>query len=292
MIAQGASREAIENAGGLLFSTASMDTIGAQQLVKMLNRGGYLKGKTIGIVGGSDAASRDTIENGYKPALKAAGLEVVDEQVLSCGTTNNACGGYPNAVQSFKRSGVDLVLSTLGALSYPAFVAEANQQEFHPQYTATPISGMTTNVVAKQQEKNGTAFDGALGAITGQGELLTDSGSPPAFNEECAKIYTAHGGPRLTKSKAPDQYGGLGTVCAIVRVLEHGLEGAGKNPTPESFSKAVRKLRRVSLNGGDVGSFGPNKFTAVDNWSLAEWHKDCVCWLPVSSAAKTGSTRP
>jgi ABC-type branched-subunit amino acid transport system substrate-binding protein len=287
LIAQGASQEDIDKVHGLLFSVASTGSVEARHNVEALAKAGYLKGKKIGIIAGSDAAARDAVANGFKPALEAAKLKLTDEQVISCDTSGGSCSGYPTAVQSFKRKGVDLVLSTLGPLAYPAFVAEANQQDHHPLYTASGLGAMTTDVVAKQQAKNGDAFDGAIGTLgAGQAAMISDA-KPPAFNEKCAKIYAAHGGPRLTKAKTRDQYGGLGVVCSMVRVLERGLRGAGKNPTPQSFSKAVQDLGEVDLNGGAIGSFRPGKFYANDSVALVKWSKACVCWQVVSPAVTT-----
>jgi hypothetical protein len=67
----------------------------------------------------------------------------------------------------------------------------------------------------------------------------------------------------------------------MVRIVQRGLEGAGKNPTQQSFSKAVQQLQTVDLNNSQ-GSFGPTKLDAQDQYLLVKWSKDCVCWQGIS----------
>jgi ABC-type branched-subunit amino acid transport system substrate-binding protein len=279
MIMLGGTQEDLDKAHGMLFSASATSRTMATTGVKLLAGNGYFKGKRVGIISDSFPASKDAVDNGYLPALKAAGVKAVANQVLSCATASN-CSGYPTAVQAFKRAGVDVVLTTLGPLSYPAFVAEADREGLHPLYTATGMGGMTSDVVAKQQAKNGDAFDGAIG-VAGASAGAYSSAKPPAFNEECAKIYAEHGGPRYTLAKNPSEYGGLGVVCSMVRIVQRGLEGAGRNPTQQSFSRAVQHLDPVELNNSE-GSFGPTKLDAQDQYLLVRWSKDCVCWQAIS----------
>jgi ABC-type branched-subunit amino acid transport system substrate-binding protein len=279
MIELGGTQEDLDKADGMLFSASATSRTMATTAVELLADHGYFKGKKVGIISDSLPASKDAVDNGYLPALKAAGVKPVANQVLSCATASS-CSGYPTAVQAFKRAGVDLVLTTLGPLSYPAFVAEADRQDLHPRYTATGIGGMTSDVVAKQQAKNGDSFDGSIG-VAGASAGAYSSTKPPAFNEECAKIYADHGGPRYTLAKNPSEYGGLGVVCSMVRIVQRGLEGAGKNPTQQSFSKAVQQLKTVDLNNSQ-GSFGPKKLDAQDQYLLVKWSKDCACWQGIS----------
>jgi ABC-type branched-subunit amino acid transport system substrate-binding protein len=281
MIMLGGTQEDLDKAGGMLFSASATSRTMASTGVKLLAAHDYFKGKKVGIISDSLPASKDAVEKGYLPALKAAGVKPVANQVLSC-TTASSCSGYPTAVQAFKRAGVDVVLSTLGPLSYPAFVAEADRQDLHPLYTATGIGGMTSDVVAKQQAKNGDAFDGAIGVAGASAGAYSESQKAPAFNEQCAKTYAAQGGPRLTLAKNPTEYGGLGVLCSMVTILERGLEGAGKNPTQQSFSKAVQQLKTVDLNLSE-GSFGPKKLDAQDQYLLVKWSKDCTCWQGISA---------
>jgi ABC-type branched-subunit amino acid transport system substrate-binding protein len=279
MIMLGGTQEDLDKADGMLFSASATSRTMATTAVELLADHGTFKGKKVGIISDSSPASKDAVENGYLPALKAAGVKPAANQVLSCATPQS-CSGYPTAVQAFKRAGVDVVLTTLGPLSYPAFVAEADRQDFHPLYTATGMGGMTSDVVAKQQAKNGDSFDGAIG-VAGASAGAYSSTTPPAFNEDCAKVYAKHGGPRYTLAKDPSEYGGLGVVCSMVRIVQRGLEGAGKNPTQQSFSKAVQQLHTVDLNNSQ-GSFGPKKLDAQDQYLLVKWSKDCVCWQGIS----------
>lgn len=274
------SQETVDKADGLEFTWGPTDETATAAAVQVLAERGYLKNKKVGLVSGSDTNSQSVVKNGFKPALKKAGVKLAAEQVLSCDAGGSICSGYPTAVQALKRAGVDVVLSAMTALAYPAFVAEANQQDFHPLYTASGQGGVTTNLVAKLQVPNGNAFEGAIGVSPGDAALFKSPMEPTPFTEKCAAIYQKYGKVRLKPTKANDAYSAMGQACAQAKVLERGLKAAGKNLTPQSWSKAMQGLGPVQMTFG-TGSYAPGKFSAQDSYIVVKWSNECVCWQPV-----------
>jgi hypothetical protein len=183
-------------------------------------------------------------------------------------------------VQAFKRANVDIVLTALTALAYPAFVSEANQEDYHPLYTASWFGAITANLVNKQEVKNGSAFEGAIGVAPGDASNFEKTVKPTKFSEQCAAIYQKYGKVKLDVTKAPDAYSAMTQGCAQAKVLERGLTGAGKNLTPQSWSKAMQNLGTLQMNLG-TGSYEPGKFSAQNSFVLVKWSNECVCWQPV-----------
>ena len=274
------NQEDIDKANGLQFTWSVTGEKATAALVQVLAERGSFKNKKVGLVSGSDTAATSAVKNGFKPALKKAGVKLAAEQVVPCDPGGNTCSGFPNAVQAFKRANVDIVLTALTALAYPAFVSEANQEDYHPLYTASWFGAITANLVNKQEVKNGSAFEGAIGVAPGDASNFEKTVKPTKFSEQCAAIYQKYGKVKLDVAKAPDAYSAMTQGCAQAKVLERGLKGAGKNLTPQSWSKAMQNLGTLQMNLG-TGSYEPGKFSAQNSFVLVKWSNQCVCWQPV-----------
>ena len=90
----GDDQETIDKANGLQFTWAVTGEKATAALVQVLAERGYFKNKKVGLVSGSDTAAASAVKNGFKPALKKAGIKLAAEQVVPCDPGGNTCSGF------------------------------------------------------------------------------------------------------------------------------------------------------------------------------------------------------
>jgi hypothetical protein len=63
-------------------------------------------------------------------------------------------------------------------------------------------------------------------------------------------------------------------MCTFIRVIARAVEAAGPNPTRKDLAAAVEGLGAIDL-GGEVGSFGPGKYTAPNQLYQMRFNYPC-----------------
>jgi hypothetical protein len=214
-------------------------------------------------------------------ALEEAGFELAEDVSLPC--ANNRCEQNDVGARRLANAGVDAVFSFLGAVTYPAFVGEAEAQGFVPQWFSSDFENQVFATVAQFMAGVAGAYDGAIGTTAG-----LDTFDPDGPFVDCNARFTAATG--IEYEFRTDPWQAVGNSCEmigrIVRVLE-AVEDEGRALDQAAF---IEHMEQETVNLGDRrGRFGPDKHDAYDVLELRRFSEAASAGRP--SRAPAGPTR-
>ena len=103
-----------------------------------------------------------------------------------------------------------------------------------------------------------------------------------SFVQMCERTWADVHGEPITEGRTT-----YASVCSQLRMIVRGLWDAGPDLTTEAAVEAWQALGEVELNNGRIGTLGPGKTDAPDEYQVAVFDADCECleladdWRPV-----------
>jgi hypothetical protein len=253
---------------GLLYTNSMSSGRLMYAWVAAVKKQGLLKGKTIAIVRPDDSAHAE-VANALKPALKKAGVKVVQEVALPC-TGVQSCSQSDVAAQRLQSNNVTTVFSLLPAIPYPSFVQAAGAIGFKPQWLSSDYETQVYNTTAKLFGDAKDPYNGAIGIST----TLAIT-SPDAPRTDCNAKFTQATG--ITYAPLTDAWNAVGTACLMVdRIVKAANAAHSGGVTQQSFLAQFAKI--PVIEGERKGEFGPSKFDAFDTYQLYKFNAGCLCW--------------
>jgi ABC-type branched-subunit amino acid transport system substrate-binding protein len=249
-----------------------------RNMVAMLDDAGELEGRTIGLIR-PDAARDGEAADALRAALEDAGHQLAEDVALPC--ANNRCEQNDVGARRLANAGVDALFSFLGAVTYPAFVGEAEAQGFDPQWFSSDFENQVFATTAQFMAGVAQAYDGAIGTTAG-----LDTFDPDGPFVDCNARFTEATG--IEYEFRTDPWQAVGNSCEmierIVRVLE-AIEDEGRSLDQDAF---IEHMQRETVNLGDrQGRFGPDKRDAYDVLELRRFSAGCVCWETIEGTRRT-----
>jgi len=245
-----------------------------RNLVHWAERGGVLKGKTIGIYSAAEPDDRALLASTIKRELARLGYKVKVEV-----ETSQPLGGPQDAVavQRFRSEAVDLALLFT---SKGGFLQQAQAQGYRPQYLDSDHDFGTSDTATSNYPPE--QFDGTRGFTARRvGEA---AGGLPLDREQesCLANYEKHTGDRVTRPNRNGnevaEFSYVLTSCDEGQILLAGLKAAGAVPTADGFVRGMETLRSVPLRRYAPVSFTPRRHDGSDLARTVTWSKDCRCW--------------
>lgn len=267
-----------ERSQGRLFTNGIAVPRLMRNMVEILDEQGELEGRTLGLIR-PDMARDDEAAAALRQALEGAGYSLAEDVAMPC--VQNRCEQADIAVRRLASAGVDALFSFLGAVTYPAFVGEAEAQGFGPQWFSSDYENQVFATTAQFMAGVAGHYDGAIGTTAG-----LDTFDPDGPFTDCNRRFTEATG--IEYEFATDPWQAVGNSCEmigrIVRVLE-AVEADGQPLTNEAF---IEKMETEEVRLGDrEGAFRPDKHDAYDVLELRRFGADCVCWTTIEGTRRT-----
>lgn len=221
----------------------------------------------IGVFAPLEPGMRQAIDGGLAPALEAAGAQISEDGTIPFSTAPDAAA-IAAVVSRFKANGVDAVFPLGNFFLNGAFMTEADRQGYEPTYVLSDMSEGTDDLILKFAPA--AQLDRAIGA-SWKGK--SPDPAPTEAGQACLDTYapTAEGVNQLV---------GATQTCELLELLRQGLEGAGEQPTRESFISAMEGIGSFTTSGGGKASYGADKHTMPDQVRLVRFDLDgCGCWV-------------
>lgn len=183
------------------------------------------------------------------------------------------------AVLKFKQEGVNLVLPLAWYGAVATFLADAEAQQWRPQYYASDYLNITHDVSAKTFIPDQWDRTRAATEMT-SGELNAGQSPNPAA-DHCSKILVAHKLPALKNYDDTDVE--AAALCDALKVFVAAMEKQGTNPTRADLAPALGTVGALSLATRDKSVYDrAKKVSGGDTLSTIEWRRDCACWHQVA----------
>jgi ABC-type branched-subunit amino acid transport system substrate-binding protein len=238
-----------------------------QALVTALDASGELDGRTIGVYG---LASEQVAIDAAKQALADAGADVAFEGINDAPPGDIAAGDAQNATlaQRFRDEGVDALV--VAGQAVPAAVFD--QEGYHPRLwisNAGPAS----------------AAAGGAGVYLTFPDVFTVGGPDQQMQydsepfERCKDIWEqASGETVLSPDEAEQQetktsFIALSSACTVLLIFQEAAEAAGDTLNQSTFKEGLESLEEIELPGA-MGSFGPGKYDAPDEYWAYKYNPD------------------
>lgn len=267
---------AYERAKGLMFTAFESGVRAMANYVGQLHEGGYLTGKTIGILMTASPGAKETVDAGAVQTLQSLGYAVDYTYELSP-DLNTSASQIPLAVQQMQSRGVDAVLLLTAGLNASQFVQNAEKRAYFPSYFVSDWgTGYSDTYVSNMPQ----SFEGNIVITSNRtGEFRQDR-PEPAPDADCRERYERHSGTQLDRSTIDYNFSLRG--CMLWDIFEASAAKAGTNLTRRGLVDATQQLGPVPTPTFGGGSFGPGKFDAADQWRAAQFIYDCRCWMPLT----------
>ena len=258
--------ELLEGAEAVWVGPGAADRRRIPIFFELLDREGYLDGRRVAIVTGTENES-DT-DNVIVPLLDDYGVEIVSQSVNTVSTDDLLAEDqfWDVTSQVIEAADADVIIingDTTGAIRG---IGRNNLD----QELWVIAAGQLTNL--------GTTVDraDADGAITLGGASAEEGWNEPR-NAACRKEFTdAHPeievlGP-LEVGADDEKWGtAIGLACSWLAIFELVMTAAGPELTPATITAAYEGLGDVELPGQFFGSLGPGKPDANDGFRLSAW---------------------
>ncbi|MFN2591839.1 MAG: hypothetical protein ABR532_03285, partial [Candidatus Dormibacteria bacterium] len=285
----GGPASAGQYASGLEFSvSASAERLLRNWVQGLAARGdGYrIQGKNVGTVepSVSDVTSQQEINQGFVGPLQGYGVNPT--------RTNPDClnpSTIQLAVSRMKLAGVNAVFLMTDLCAGPAFINEANNQQFFPQYHTSDFFGAAEDFWAGQVTRR-QGLNGALGMTSWRtgGPLV---GQPErAVEAACRDRYRQQTAIGLSPDDTPDAQGNrtyefAEEICGLMNDFAAGANINGGNLTRDRLSQAYRSLGTHQFpNNADI-TYSANKFDGGDSQRAVKWDEGCDsnngCYKPM-----------
>jgi ABC-type branched-subunit amino acid transport system substrate-binding protein len=237
-------------------------------LVEVLDENGKLKGKTIGVYA-AQSANKPLIDVGTK-ALEDAGYTVKETALNDAPDDDTQAANAQDKViaQRFQSAGVDTVIDVGKFIPATTFDGVG----YHPS-----IYTLTTGDIAA------SAVTNPLAKFPTVGGLMVSNNADAAYDSKafqaCRAVYEKASGVTVktpaeeTKLGKSTGFVALMNACTTMQIFVDGATKAGKYLNNETLAKGVESLGKVELADGTIGSFGPDKLHAQDEFWLGTFNK-------------------
>jgi hypothetical protein len=185
------------------------------------------------------------------------------------------------AVNRFQSEGVDEVFLMTNTLYGQQFVAQAERQQFFPDYAVSDFDYTTAGNGFLEDMPESFFRRGRIVTATRVGEDKLGREDPAM--KRCAAV--AEAALKRDLSPAAEDYYDYLAPCGLLDVLQAGLRGA---PTRAALSASLQRLGRFDNPGFGPSSLGPGKFGAPDVVRVARADLGCRCWVPTEEFDPTG----
>ena len=240
-----------------------------------IEQGIITPGERIGILSMSDA-SMQAASSTAEMILETAGYETITITVNG-GSGDNAAANAESAaaVSQFTAEGVDHVFVMIPFIYASGFWGEVGVVQ--PVWGRTLIDSAPSNCTPFGASRTNPAAEGAL-CVTAYDSYARPEGgirNDNEFQQTCRQEWLDHFPIFNGQSDVgvPSGEVGLETIdgellnsdyapweCTMVRFIKEALEGAGINPTRDSFATALREISGpMAFRSNGQGAFGPSK---------------------------------
>lgn len=175
------------------------------------------------------------------------------------------------AVQQFRAAGVDTVMLFTDFVTALQFVQNADNQNWKPQYLTSDFGTLSSNGLVKNMS---SGFDGAI-AVTGAVSEPPVVQPEPAVDRSCRTEYNS---AASGKDFAWGEESPIYPICMMMRILVHGLTGAGPTLTRAGLVDTIQHLGALELPSFGQGTFAPTKTDFGDQIRPLVWHYSCKCY--------------
>jgi hypothetical protein len=246
---------------------SASDERSVQALVQTLREQAILKGKTIGLYGGS-ASSKPLVDQ-TRATLTQAGYVVKDTALNDAPPTDAQALSTQDKViaAKFKSEGIDAVFVLF---TYPPgtnFDAVDYHPDFYSPQSALVSTGAFTNPYAK--------FPSVLSLGP---SADPDYGYNSPEMKRCRQIWTKATGQEIQspideqKAGKSTSFNAMSDACTVLRIFVDAAKAAGPNLTPETWQKGLNSLGTIQIATGYPVSFGPNKPDGQDSFQLLKFN--------------------
>jgi ABC-type branched-subunit amino acid transport system substrate-binding protein len=263
-----------ERAKGRLFSLGSHMSAGRDRVYrawpKILHDGGYLDGKTVGIIRGDQPDQEESANDALKPGLEAAGVKVAAEAVLPCPELSQTCEQHDVAIQRMRDAHVDFVFLTVQNLAGAAVAEAAQKVGYRPQWAT--VGNNVTNTVARFYANAKDTWDGALGIDT----LFTDFTD---VAKECNERAVKRGAEKFPEGS--DGYGFTAVTCIQVQALADAINAVDGPITQASVIEALENLDPLPIQSGPPGTLSHDKHDEGTSVFLSRYSAASQTFQPI-----------
>jgi hypothetical protein len=217
---------------------------------------------------------RDHIDgpNGLKRWLREVGVTTWSEFKVGCGDNDEQAMG-PAAVLQHRQDGVSHVMLVVTETGIDRYTATAASQQWHPKYFQSDYFNATLDANSGDYDPDG--YDGTL-AYT---ELNRGNPAELAPVQECSRRLKAAGLPEAKTWIADVE---ALTYCEHFELFLRAATAAGPDLTRIGFGRAVSTVGELRGTMTNYSRFDtPGKLTGGDAVALAQWRRDCKCWVRV-----------
>ncbi len=252
---------------------------------------GALKGKKVGVFYASDT---DKPEVGVVQSdLKKMHVDVVLTAEDSAPSSDAVATDQDieTIAQRFQDSGVNEVVAVGGAAStaWPKALLD-NQSDYKPPWIATDESALLSYVTSAKGAN--PYLDNVLASQSGESNY--QEWSNPAMQQCVATVKKAYPSDAIAPPANPASPGAgsasqtgvsVEEACQLLALFAKIADGAGKNLTVASFTKAGYGLKNVTLPGVAAPvSFGPGQQYAIVPVQVVKYSPTSQTLLPVPAA--------
>lgn len=243
------------------------------EAVKLIVSENKFKGKKVAVYWESDLKD-DWVDANIVAKLKDAGVDVVSQAALpSSGDQVQADADVTRILQRFQADGADTVFNLAGVnVIIPALV----KMTYRPTLVFTNGQIIANSSFPDINKKDPTLFKGAYGVLAG---TTSDEVAADPLFKKCLKDINDNSSLNVTtddiypKEEKPNSrsMGQLPGICALWQLTTQVLEGAGKNPSPQSIVDGLSKLKLHIQNAPDAHlspeRWGAGKPVRFWNWN-------------------------
>jgi hypothetical protein len=253
-----------------------------KRVIDALKANGSLDGKVGVFVGQSEDTA--TLNNDILPALKQAGVNVVDSAVMDAPVSDTAAiQSKVNLIaQKFQSEGIDtVVIGGLAGANWPQYM---QTNPYRPKLMFLDNTGVRSFTTNKSTTDTSLLKDSLAGGPYGPDQAIFEEPQMQA----CVKTLTAAG----VKSPAPNTLSGDPSnqpyqaafqVCPVIDVLKAWLQAAGKNLNYGTLAAAINGLK-VKVSGDPTERvFSPTELDGNAKAYLFSWDAATKAYVPLDT---------
>jgi ABC-type branched-subunit amino acid transport system substrate-binding protein len=275
---------------GLIVTPGSLPEGSATILIKLAEKEGTLKGKTVAVLG--DTTEADVVNGTIMPELQKAGIKTGTPAVLDVGTSGDyttALAQLNSFMEKWKTEGVNAVFLSGDLASTKAFVQPLKKQFPNMLLVADNTDTLSQ---AQQLQQAGIKPNPYEGPITAGGLTSAEYVASPNW-KYCSDIYQKATGKvapnalhtiRTPQGKIDDTSGLINDACQVITMFADVAKRVGPYLNDNNWVNTVNTFGPIENRGsGPYSSLHTGKYAADDNWRLQEYD---------SSLGNTGQWKP
>lgn len=257
-------RASLERSSAPWVSVTPTDERGIDALVQLLDDNDMLEGHTFGVF---TEPSREANAETMASTLAARGYSVAETAILTAPLNDPIAVESELAVvaERFELEGIDTVFTLSNFIPAAGFAAVDYYPRLFSQYADTFLAGAATNPLSEFPMVAGIAnYDPVDDSFNGP-EMIA-----------CREAYTAATGneilPPSEESQTEQSTGApsLTTGCQAMWIFVQAALAAGPDLNHQTWAEGVISIGDFTMPDGRLGSFGPDKPDAPDEFELVQ----------------------